>query len=169
MSLYTEWTNRIKTEASYAWLTDGQRQAFVDVLDGWDAAPFVCLCGAPGSGKSFIARLLAQQEGYVYAQDLDEAPEGSRNVVLDGPDYTRGLRQIAAHRHLNRVVITSRQRPEDPMPCATIALTERDVRQFLSNLTRNSILGAARASVEGTDLGRILRNEAVERGKRNAT
>lgn len=169
MSLYVEWLNKIKLKADYHWLTDTQKQAFNDIVQRWQAEVFVCLCGPAGSGKSFIARLLAKDHGYAYVSDLKDVQPGTEMVVVDGEQYTRLMRPAAQMLGLKRVVVLMRQPPQDPMPKAELMLAERDVKQFQHNLTKHNVLSSFKSSAEGTDLGQILRLEAVERGRTNAT
>ncbi len=169
MSQYVEWLNKIKLLADYEWLTAAQRQVFNDIVERWQAETFVCLCGASGSGKSFVARLLAKEKGYSYVSELKEAPSEAQLIVVDGEDYTRLMRPMAQMMGLKRVVVLMRQPPQDPMPVAELVLEERDVKQFQHNLTKNGVLNSFRTNAEGTDLGQILRAEAIERGKVNAT
>ena len=163
MSLYVEWINQIKAKATHEWLTDGQRAAYDSIVGRWLSHRFVCLCGPAGSGKSFVARLLAREQGYTYVNDLRESPAGVERVVVDGAEYSRLMRPLASALGLKRVVVLARTPPRDPMPIAKIILAERDVGQFQRNLTRNGILQSFQAVAEGTDLGQILRAEAVQR------
>ena len=163
MSLYVEWINQIKTLATYEWLTDGQKVAYDSIVERWPTQRFVCLCGPSGSGKSFIARLLVKQKGYVYVNDLREVPPGTEYVVADNAEYSRMMRPLASALSLRKVVVAMRTPPRDPMPRATILLTDRDVGQFQRNLVKHSILQSFQTVAEGTDLGQILRAEAVHR------
>lgn len=169
MSLYVEWINQIKLKADYEWLTDAQKRAFDDIVGRWPAETFVCLCGPPGSGKSFIARLLAKEQGYTYLSSLSDAPPGAEKVVVDGEEYSRLMRPAAQLLGLKRVVVLMRRPPQDPMPLAKLVLQERDVKQFQHNLTKHGVLQSFKSTADGTDLGLILRAEAIERGKANAT
>jgi ABC-type phosphate transport system ATPase subunit len=169
MSLYIEWINRIKTQATAEWLTDGQRAVYDSILGRWQAKPFVCLCGPSGCGKSFIARLLARDKGYVYVHELQAAEPGSSQVIVDDAAYTRLIRPIARELRLGRVILVMRQPPPDPMPHAEVSLGTRDVGQFRRNLYRHQVLSEFLTEAEGTDLEKILRDEAVRRGEPNAS
>lgn len=171
MSLYVEWVNQIKARATPEWLTAGQREAYENLLQRWPAEQIVCLVGPPGSGKSFIARLLVRERGYVYVtslQELQELEPGPRQVVVDGSEYNRLIRPAAMQLGLKRVVVAQRRLPKDPIPGVEIQLTERDVNQFQHNLTYHGILSSFLTHAKGTDLGQILRAEAVERGNAHA-
>lgn len=167
MSEYVRWLNLIKTQATPDWLTDSQRRVYDDLLARWQTSPFVCLCGPAGSGKTFIARLLAAHAGIPFAQAVSEIPEGANQAVLDGPEYSRALRPQVQQRGLRRVIIVLRQPPADPMPRAELTLTERDVGQFRGTLTRHHVITHFTLTAEGLDLGRILRQEAIEQGGRS--
>jgi ABC-type oligopeptide transport system ATPase subunit len=166
MSLYTEWLNRIKTMATCEWLTDSQSRAYDDIRNRWQAAPFVCLTGSSGCGKTFIARLFARELGYAYVHHIQEAQPGQGQVLIDGEEYNRLMRPIAAMLNLKRVIIVCRRAPKDPMPCSLVAITEKDVKQFKHNLVRYAILPSFQSDVRGTDLSEILRSEAVARARR---
>lgn len=164
MSLYVEWLNQIKLKADYEWLTKGQRKVFDDIVERWPAEVFVCLYGPPGCGKSFIARLLVKMHGYIYTNDLKDLEPGPHLVVVDGEEYNRLMRPVAQLLGLKRVVVLMKRPPRDPMPRTEVALDEHDVKQFQHNLIRYGVLQAFKTEVDGTDLGQILRAEAIIRG-----
>jgi len=164
MSLYVEWLNQIKLKADYEWLTKGQRKVFDDIVERWPAEVFVCLHGPSGCGKSFIARLLVKMHGYIYTNDLKDLEQGPHLVVVDGEEYNRLMRPVAQLLGLKRVVVLMRRPPRDPMPRAEVALDEHDVKQFQHNLITYGVLQSFKTEVDGTDLGQILRAEAIIRG-----
>jgi len=164
MSLYVEWLNQIKLKADYEWLTTNQRKAFDDIVARWPAEIFLCVYGPPGCGKSFIARLLVKIHGYIYTNELKTLEPGPQLVVVDGEEYNRLMRPRAQILHLNRVVILMRRPPRDPMPKIEVAIDEHNVNQFQHNITKYGILQSFRTKVDGTDLGEILRAEAIIRG-----
>lgn len=163
MSQYIKWLNLIKTQATSAWLTENQRPAFERIVKKWQSHPFVCLHGAAGCGKSFVARLLHKEHDYVYVSDLNDAPANSDQVVLDGQAYDRNLRTIAQLKHLRRVVVVSRTAPKEDMPKANITLTQKDVNAFYGVLHRNDIINAFYEELNTTNLEQILKNEALKR------
>ena len=164
MSLYVDWLNQIKLKADYEWLTKSQRKAFNDIVERWPAEVFLCLYGLQGCGKSFIARLLVKMHGYIYTNDLKGLEPGPHLVVVDGEEYNRLMRPIAQLLGLKRIVVLMRRPPRDPMPRTKVALDEHDVKQFQHNLIRYGVLQAFKTEVDGTDLGQILRAEAIIRG-----
>ncbi len=164
MSLYIEWLNQIKLKADYEWLTKSQRKAFVDIVERWPTEVFVCLYGAAGCGKSFIGRLLVKISSFVYVNELRDLEQGPQRVVVDGEDYKRLMRPVVQALRLKRVVVLMRRPPRDPMPKVGIALDEHDVRQFQHNITKYGVLQSFKAELNGTDLGEILRAEAIIRG-----
>jgi len=164
MSLYVEWLNQIKLKADYEWLTKNQRKAFDDIVERWPAEVFLCLYGPPGCGKSFIARLLVKIHGYVYINELKSLEPGPQLVVVDGEEYNRLMRPRAQMLHLKRVLILMRRPPRDPMPKVGVSLDEHDVKQFQHNITKHGVLQSFKTEVVGTDLGEILRAEAIIRG-----
>jgi ABC-type cobalamin/Fe3+-siderophores transport system ATPase subunit len=164
MSLYVQWINLIKEKATLEWLTDSQRATYDRILSQWLGAPFVNLCGPPGCGKSFIARLLSKYEGYIYTQDLQTVEHGVANAVLDNAQYTRTMRPTVSLIEIGRVILVTRRRVSDPMSVAEIDLTEKDVRQFLHNLYTQCGISFTATKPEGTDLARILRAEVIAKG-----
>ena len=164
MSLYIEWLNQIKLKADYEWLTKSQRKAFNDIVERWPAEVFLCLYGPQGCGKSFIARLLVKLHGYVYTNELKDLEPGPELVVVDGEEYNRLMRPRTQMLRLKRVVILMRRPPRDPMPKIEVSLDEHDVKQFQHNIIKYGVLQSFKTEVDGTDLGEILRAEAIIRG-----
>lgn len=167
MSLYVQWMNLIKEKATSAWLTDGQRAAYDPIVSQWATSPFINLCGPPGYGKSFVARLLVKEHGYVYTHDLQSTPPNMENVVVDDAEYTRLMRATAQVLGIGRVIVVTQTPVKDPMPRATIQLTERDVRQFLHNLYAHCGIEFVASSPTGTNLAQMLRAEVIARGGDN--
>jgi len=165
MSLYVEWLNLIKSKPTAEWLTDGQRSPYDRLVSDWLGAPFVNLVGPPGSGKSFIAHLLARDHGYGYATELEQVRQGTRDVVLDSAEYTRLMRPTAHFLSLGRVILATRRPVKDPMPRAEIRLGERDVRQFLHNLHVHCEIAFVLTEPAGTNFARIIQAEAVAKGE----
>lgn len=164
MSLYVQWLNLIKEKATSDWLTENQRAAYDKILKQWPAMHFVNLYGPPGCGKSFLARILAKEHGYVYTPDLQAAPEGAAHVIVDDAEYTRLMRPTAQLLGLGRVILITRTPVRDPMPRAEIQLTERDVRQALHNLYTQCGIQFVATCPEGTDLAQIIRAEVISKG-----
>lgn len=165
MSLYVEWINCIKERADASWLTEHQQEVYERLLSHWHNQPFVNLYGASGSGKTFIARLLAKTHNYIYTQDLQEVPENTPNVVLDNAEYTRMLRPLARSLDLGRVVLLTRQRITEAMPCVQLELTEKDVLQFQAMLSKHCDITFTRTTPIGVDLSNIIREEVIKRGE----
>ena len=167
MSLYVQWMNLIKEKATSAWLTDGQRAAYDPIISQWATSAFINLCGPPGCGKSFVARLLVKEHGYVYTHDLQSTPPNTENVVVDDAEYTRLMRATAQVLGIGRVIVVTQTPVKDPMPRAAIQLTERDVRQFLHNLYTHCGIEFVSSNPTGTNLAQMLRAEVIARGGDN--
>lgn len=165
MSLYVQWTNCIKERADESWLTEQQQEVYDQLLTHWQNQAFVNLYGAPGSGKTFIAHLLVRKHSYVYAQDLQEAPEETPNVVMDDAEYTRMLRPLARSMNLGRVVLITRGRIAEAMPSVQLQLTEKDVRQFQAGLAKYCNITFTKTVPTGVDLSSIIREEVIRRGE----
>jgi len=169
MSLYVKWVNTIKAMATEAWLTDRQREVFDALLTRWGSHSFVNLYGAQGSGKTFLAHLLAKGHDYAFAQDLADAPPGSPQVVLDDAQYDRMLRPLARDLCLGRVILITEAPVRETMPRIELALGIHDVHQFCVNLSERCGIGLIHTLPEGLDLGEILRRELVARGEAHVT
>jgi len=167
MSLYVEWINLIKERSDESWLTHSQREVYDQILSRWQSTDFVNLCGPPGAGKSFIARLLAKGHGYAYAHNLADAPPSSANVVLDDAQYTRILRLARKDLALGRVVLLTRAAIQEAMPRAELSLDDKDVREFLATLSNHCGILFTQTIPEGHDLGEIIRREVIKRGESN--
>jgi len=169
MSLYIEWLNKIKAMATSDWLTDGQRKACDQILKKWQNQQFICLCGTAGCGKTFVAHLLSREHDYVYSHDISSVDEGSHNVLIDGEEYTRLMRDAARLKGIKRVIVLLRKPPQDRMPKAEIILGDRDIGQFQHNLTKHDILGSFQKNAESTNLSKIIRAECIARGEEDVT
>jgi len=171
MSLYVEWLNKIKERATEKWLTNGQKEAYQDILNKpWGANTFIALCGPKGCGKTFIARLLSARPNYFYTKDLNKVEEGiSKIVILDDVEYTRRLRSIVTIKDIEQIIIITEKPPTDPMPIAFVKLSERDVRQFLNNLCTHCDIKSFKTEPKGTDLEQVIIDEIGAKGGNNVS
>jgi ABC-type cobalamin/Fe3+-siderophores transport system ATPase subunit len=161
--------NLIKEKSTAYWLTDAQREVYEKLTKRWQAARFVNVHGPAGCGKSFVARILVKEHGYVYTHDLQSVPPDTPNVVVEDAEYTRLMRPTAQLLRLGRVILLSRRPTSDPMPRAGIQLTETDVNQFLHNLYQYCDITFHASEPQGTDLDQIIRAEIVARGGNHVT
>lgn len=169
MSLYTHWLNLIKERAEESWLTPHQSQVYARLLGSLSSYSFVNVCGPRGAGKSFIGRLLAKEHGYAFTFDLEQAPNGAAQVVLDDAVYSRRMRPLYRERDLGRVILMTEQPVREAMARLELQLDESDVRQFRKNLSACCGIDLIATQPTGADLGEILRQEAIERGRRNVS
>jgi hypothetical protein len=122
-----------------------------------------------GTQRAHSARHANRGGGQVSEISGGELAGVQSSVCLRVRDHRRPHR--GAHRiapsatllGLQRVIVVMRHPPQDPMPCAEIRLSERDVKQFQRNLTEHHVLSFFKTKAEGTDLDQILRAEAVAR------
>jgi energy-coupling factor transporter ATP-binding protein EcfA2 len=164
MSLYVTWINLIKEKADESWLTDSQREVYRQLLARWQSHPFVNLYGPAGSGKSFIARLLARVHGYAYTRALEEAPTGTSQVIVDDAVYSRLMRPLARERGLGRVVLITRRPVSESMPSLELALNPRDMRQFQAILSERCGISFLHTIPDHLDLTQAIQDEVVARG-----
>ena len=162
-----EWLNLIKMKADVTWLTKSQAPVYKAILTQWSNQPFINLYGPPGSGKSFIARLLSSKNKYVYTTDLNQVPEDSKNVIMDDANYTRSLRIIASERRLARVILVTQSPIKEAMPICELKLNEGDVRQVEGVLGRYCQICFTHSVPEGNDLNQIIIKELKNRGEAN--
>jgi len=161
MSLYVTWINTIKEKADETWLTQSQRKAYETILTKWQSHSFVNLYGKSGVGKSFIARLLAKIHGYYYTHNLNDVPDNTIQVVLDGVEYNRQLRSIVRERNLGRVILITQNVVKEAMPYLSVELSDKDVSQFKVTLNNKCNVQFIYTVPEGTDLGKIMREEVI--------
>jgi energy-coupling factor transporter ATP-binding protein EcfA2 len=167
MSLYVEWLNKIKTMATSEWLTEGQRTAYEKILTKWANQQFICLCGPSGCGKTFVAHILAKENDYAYSHEISKVENYSQNVLIDGEEYTRLMRDEAKLKGIKRVIVLLQKPPQDRMPKAEVIVSEKDVRQFQHNLTSNGVIGSFLRDPDSTNFSKIIRTESIARGEGN--
>jgi MoxR-like ATPase len=167
MSLYVAWINLIKEKADETWPTDSQCEVYERILSRWRSSPFINLHGPPGSGKTFIARLLAKKHGYAYTHELEQAPKHAAQVILDNAQYTRMMRPIARGLGLERVLLITRSAVSEAMPKVNLELNDKDVRQFQAALFNHCNIVFTQTIPEGRDLAEIIRREVIARGETN--
>jgi cytidylate kinase len=165
MSLYIAWINLMKEKADETWLTDSQREVYESILSRWKSSPFINLYGPPGSGKTFVARILAKKHSYAYTHDLKQAPKGAAQVILDNAQYTRMMRPVARQLGLRRVLLIARSAVAEAMPRVNLELNDKDVRQFQAALSNHCNIIFTQTIPEGLDLAEIIRREVIARGE----
>lgn len=165
MSLYIEWMNLIKSKANVSWLLKSQVPVYNALQTQWLRQRFVNLYGPPGSGKSFLGRLLASQNKYLFTTDLNEVPEGSKNIVLDDASYVRSLRILASERNLSHIILITQTQVNEAMPAVELRLNDTDVGQFQGVLAKYCQIYFTDSVPEGYDLHEIIIHELQNRGE----
>jgi hypothetical protein len=144
VSKYLETINRIKVSLTEAWLTNSQRTVWAQ-LSKLMGPPYyvVNIYGVTGSGKTFLGWLLQKQGLAIYADEGERdwtIWQGQPLVVLDGYDSSRrAVRSLQAHLQLSKigqVIILTRQKAQDDIPCLHLAVTDRDIQIAKANLYR---------------------------------
>lgn len=167
MSLYVRWTNLIKEKSDKGWLTDSQREIYNELIEKWRTHLFINLYGPPGRGKTFIARLLAKEKGYLYTQDLHQVPENTKQVVLDNVEYSRFMRAVVRARNIDQVIIISNRPIKEAMPRTKLELDQKDIRQFQACLSDYCGITFTETIPKGRNLAEIIHREVIERGEKH--
>ena len=165
MSLYIKWNNLLKMRADVNWLTKSQLPVYNTILTQWLASPFINLFGPPGSGKSFIARLLCSKNNYYYTTELREVPEGTKNIIVDNASYSRSMRIVANERRLSRIILITQSPVNEAMPLCELKINDADVHQFEGVVGRYCHIFFTHSVPEGNDLNQILIRELKYRGE----
>lgn len=144
VSKYLETINRIRANLTETWLTDSQKSVWTQ-LNKLMGPPYyvVNIYGITGSGKTFLGWLLQKQGRAIYANEGERnwtAWQGQPLVVLDGYDSSRrAVRSLQAQLQLSKigqVIILTRQKAQDDIPCLHLAVTDRDIQIAKANLYR---------------------------------
>ena len=137
--------NRLKVEARRDWLTDSQSAATAEIERHWHFPERVNLCGAPGTGKTFLAWSLARASGAIFYPSPriyhHTGKPGAACVVVDNaPDNAGAMRQLLAafqlHDARTALLITT-QPNRLGLPTVTLPTpTSQDVDMVYHNLSR---------------------------------
>ncbi len=143
-SPFSETLSRIRTGINETWLTDSQKKVWIQ-LNKLMGPPYyvVNIYGVTGSGKTFLSWLLQKQGRAVYADEGERdwtAWRGQPLVVLDGYDSSRqAVRSLQAQLQLSnigQVIILTRQKAQDDIPCLHLTVTDKDIQIAKGNLYR---------------------------------
>ncbi len=144
VSKFAKTLDLIKTNLTEAWLTDSQRKVWMQLGKLMEPPYYVVnIYGASGTGKTFLGWLLQQQGRALYADASNlswKSWEGQPLIVLDGYDSSRravrSLRTQLQLSNIGQVIIITRQKARDDIPCLHLAVTDRDIQVVKANLYR---------------------------------
>lgn len=143
MSDFVRTLNLIKTHRNLAWLTPSQTDALVALQRTLRVPCSVNLFGLAGSGKTFLAWILANEMGYtyfphfVYLQQREDLPEAGIIVDNCGPERKahRNVLKVLSFRNVRHAVLISRQLIRDYTHYVELELTPKDQAHAWHNLT----------------------------------
>ena len=141
---YTKTLDLIRSNLTEAWLTDSQREVWLQLNRLLEPPYYVVnIYGAPGTGKTFLGWLLHKQGRALYADAGDlswSSWKGQPLIVLDGHDSNRrAVRALRSQLHLydiGQVIILTQQKAQDDIPCLHLAVTDRDIQIVRATLYR---------------------------------
>lgn len=165
MSQYIEWLNRIKESASSEWLTHNQVEIYTQVIKQFSDSPFINITGPRGSGKTFIARILAKENGFHYTQDLSQIATEYKKVIVDHITYTRMIRALKISKEIEQLILVTSKAVDDPMPVLKLSIDQEDLFKFKRNIYRCLSLEFLSENPI-SDFETILINEAKIRGEK---
>ena len=144
MSRYTKTLDLIKTNLTENWLTDSQREVWMQLSKFMEPPYYVVnIYGASGTGKTFLGWLLQKQKRALYADASDpswQSWKGQYLVVLDGYDSSRravrSLRSQLQLWNIGQAIILTCQKAQDDIPCLHLAVTDKDIQIVKATLYR---------------------------------
>ncbi len=131
--------NGLKSKASSEWLTPTQAQVFEKLTSHYLSHAMLNVYGPAGSGKTFLAWVLAAEAGYTYSSSLSPETWGVK-TVLDvgslGREEARHARSMMMLSGARRMVVLTRCRVPDDIVALGIEVTDEDLRVVKNNLLR---------------------------------
>jgi len=134
---------RIRDRLSPDWLTPSQVEVW-DALHRFDGPPHrvVCVYGAEGTGKTFLAWLLEREKYSTYGLWSNPPRPVLPRLTLDNalPDrlVTRDVRPLVDQLGLRQILLFSRFKVDEPfMPAFELRVTSDDLECFRANLFRH--------------------------------
>lgn len=108
MSKLLHLTNRLKAQAALDMLSPSQRTAYDALEKSWRFPERVNLCGAPGSGKTFLGWVAAHHlNAHFYASPnalAQERPPYSQQIIVDNVSSDeRSIRLLLAELQLRQI------------------------------------------------------------------
>ena len=133
--------NEIKIHSDESWLTPNQTELYKGVkpfIGGLERV--INIYGPQGTGKTFIAHLLAKINLVSYVTSLDGICFSSLPLVIDNSPFertsVREIRNQMRKYELRQVILVSRYRAEDSIPTFGLTLTLDDIKYFRASLFR---------------------------------
>ncbi len=145
MSKLLQLTNRLKAQASWNILTPGQRTILTELEKRWRFPDRINLCGPQGSGKTFLAWVMARQhEAHFYASpgmlDRDEPPYPTQIIIDNAPSEEKKLRRLLAElqlRQVCKVLLITRSAIRLGLPVITLPPpAEADITAIYENCSK---------------------------------
>ena len=144
VSKYTKTLDLIKTNLTENWLTDSQREVWMQLSKFMEPPYYVVnIYGASGTGKTFLGWLLQKQKRALYADASDpswQSWQGQPLIILDGYDSSRravrSLRSQLQLCNVGQAIILTRQKAQDDIPCLHLAVTDKDIQIVKATLYR---------------------------------
>jgi len=141
MNRYVDILNRIRQQVCVDWLTPSQKQAYDKIRSYLQFADEVNLCGAHGSGKTFLAwvfQLEGKADYVVRLEKLYRKLSLNRTIVVDNVGWRRTEAREVLHRcrmlGYEKVILVSVEAVRDDIAHVSLSLTSEDVEKVQQNL-----------------------------------
>lgn len=136
-----ELENRIKAEATRSWCFPSQAKVYAEVTPFLGGIQRVLnVYGLQGTGKTFLAHIMAKEGICDYVPSPDELVHTERTLIVDNAPFertlARDLRSKMRKLELGQLLLITRFRIEDALPAFELPLTPEDLEVFRATLFR---------------------------------